>query len=72
MALPFCALVVQGLVPEALIWLLATAGCLVWDVRRVRKVMARGQSSPDINFLDESRHGKSTLWTRDFRMRLRR
>ena len=72
MALPFCALVVQGLVPEALIWLLVTGGCLVWDVRRVRKAMTAGQASPDVEFLDEPRHGKSTLCTRDFRMRLRR
>jgi hypothetical protein len=72
MALPFCALVIQGLVPEALFWLLVAGGCLVWDVRRVRKALTGGQASRDVDFLDESRHGKSTLYTRDFHMRLRR
>jgi hypothetical protein len=72
MALPFCALVVQGLVPEGLIWLLVTSGGLVWDVRRVRQAMAGGRVSPEIEFLDEPRRGKSTLCTRDFRLRLRR
>jgi len=71
-AMPFCSLAIFGRAPEAFIWLLATGGMLVWDVRQLRAAMKKTQDARDIEFLDESQPGQSTLATRGFRMRVDR
>ena len=71
-AMPFCALVTCGRAPEAVVWLAVAGGTLVWDARQIRAAVRRKQEPPDIEFLDQSRRGESTLATRDFRMRVDR
>jgi hypothetical protein len=69
-ALPLCLLVGMQRAPEAVIWLLAIGGLLLWDVRQIRRALLAAQSPPEIQFLDES--PQSTLATKGFRMRVRR
>jgi hypothetical protein len=71
-ALPFCALATLGRAPEAFVWLAATGGMLLWDVRQMRAAICRRPDPPDIEFLDESQRGPSTLATRGFRMHVDR
>jgi hypothetical protein len=71
-AIPFCTLIARQLVPEAVVWLLAAAGVLVWDVRQLLGGIRHRRVSSEIQFLDDSQHGKSTLDTQGFRMRIRR
>ena len=66
---PFCTLVGMQRAPEAVIWLLATGGLLVRDVRQIRRRLLQVQASPEIQFLDES--PQPTLATRGFEMRVR-
>lgn len=67
-ALPFCALATIGRAPEAFVWMAATCGMLFWDVRQMRAAICNPPDLPDIEFLDESQRGESTLATRGFRM----
>ena len=71
-ALPFCALATLGRAPEAVVWLVATGGMLAWDVRQIRAAIRKTPDRPDIEFLDESQPGQSTLATRAFRMHVDR
>jgi hypothetical protein len=71
-ALPFCALATFGRAPEAFIWLAVTGGVLAWDVRQIRAAIRAAAVPPDIEFLEESQRGQSTLATRAFRMHMDR
>jgi hypothetical protein len=84
-ALPFCAFVAVGRVPEAVIWMFVSGGLMVWDVRQMRAGVGKDTvvpgpelasrpaepARPEIEFLDESEGDESTLDTRGFHMSLR-
>ncbi len=69
---PFSTLAAFRLVPEAVIWLLASGGLFVWDVRLIGNGLRNERSPEEIEYDDESEHGESTLDTRGYQMRLRR
>ena len=69
---PFATLAAFHLVPEAVVWLLASGGLFVWDVYLILKGLREKQAPKEIEYADESEHGESTLDTRGYQMRLRR
>ena len=55
---------------EALLWLGASMGMLVWDVRQILRRL-RGATDDDVLVIDDSRPHSTDLATRNFQMRLK-
>ena len=67
---PFVALLGYRLVPEALMWMAASVGALVWDVRQILRAM-RSAVQHEVFIIDDDGNGSSRLVTRNFDMQLR-
>ena len=52
MALPFVMLISRRQVPEACIWLISTAGLLIWDVANLRQSV-RDVVEPDVLYIGD-------------------
>jgi hypothetical protein len=58
-------------VPEALIWLLITAGYLAWDVRQVTKPKSTEASQEDVLYISGD-EDDSRVVTKNYELQLRR
>lgn len=74
LVLPFLVLVSEWLVVESIVWLLAAAGALAWDVRQILRAM--GDTIEDVLYIDETETlserfaaGKLATGRFDFRLR---
>lgn len=71
---PFVTLISRSppLVPEAVIWLLASMGVLVWDVRSIMKSMnAPAAAKEDVLYIGDEHADSSRLATRNYDLHVR-
>jgi hypothetical protein len=69
-AAPFLVLLWGRGAIEALLWLGASMGMLVWDVRQILRRL-RDATDGDVLVIDDSQPHASDLATRNFKMRLK-
>ncbi|MBC8353761.1 MAG: hypothetical protein H8E66_17315 [Planctomycetes bacterium] len=69
LVLPFLILIGEQLVLESLVWLAATGGTLVWDVRQIMAAMR--PEDEDVLYIDETETLSEEFATRNFDFRLR-
>jgi hypothetical protein len=73
---PFLMLTTRGLVPEGVIWMTASIGALVWDVRNILRTMHAGDSqsadnSSPVYYIGDDEDA-SHMATRNYDLRLRK
>ena len=71
MVLPALCLMAASRGPEALIWLIVTAGYLVWDLRKVLRREATAGSPEDVLYITDD-ESPSAVVTRNYELQLRR
>jgi hypothetical protein len=72
-ALPFVVLMSRHQVPEAMVWLTATTGALVWDVRQILKAMnPTAVAKKDVFYIGDDQPDSSRLATKNFDLQVRR
>ncbi len=75
LCLPFVWLVGRQLAPEALIWLVAAGGLLLWEVRQIRRAMRppvdSAETAGDVVYIGDDEAPPDHLATRKFDLHLR-
>lgn len=69
-AVPFNLLLFTRGVPEAAIWMLASAGFLVWDVRQIIRAIDGPEPAKDLFYIGDDEH--DSVQTRQLDLKLRR
>ncbi len=69
--LPFVALLANGRVPEAFIWLAVSSGMVVWDVRQILCQMRTAVAKDDVLYIGEDGADDARLETRKYDLHLR-
>lgn len=70
---PFVMLLTRQLVPEAMVWVAASVGALVWDVRQILRAMqAPVAVKNDVFYIGDDQADPTRLATRNFDLQVRR
>lgn len=72
LVLPFALLVLRHQAVEAMIWLCAAGGLLMYDVRQIMAAMQPPADAEDVLYIGDSQSGSDRLATRNFDFQLRR
>ncbi len=72
LALPFTLLVLRHQAVEAMIWLIASGGLLMYDVRQIMAAMRPPAAAEDVLYIGDGESGSDRLATRNFDFQLRR
>ena len=68
---PFALLVNSTLVPEAVVWMVASSGTLLWDVRQIMRAKQQKNDKTDVFYIgDDAPDGQ--VATRNYKMELRK
>lgn len=71
-AVPFILLLSRHLVPEAMVWMGASVGALVWDVRQILRAMhAPVATHSDVFYIGDDQADPTRLATRNFDLHVR-
>ena len=69
--IPILCLLATSRVPEALIWLMITAGYLAWDLRKVVKPKAAVEAQEDVLYITDDENDSQVV-TQNYELQLRR